>query len=733
MFGIVAQQRSGTHFLGSLLSSHPHVISLGEEIIASKGTRNNFYTYLGAQAASNPDAIRPPNLPEIWRGFVGFLAQQYPDVRQLGVIIMYNQLELLPPPLAERILAEVRIIHLIRRNVLRTHISDYINRNTDKPAHSELQGELVQVKLPSDTLLEELRARVRRIEAMRQVVSRYRHIEISYEELLNCREEALRRLQGYLKIAPAPLSTALQPSNPWPLEDILLNYSDAQAALRGSEFAAMIETTANQTLPEQPSASVQTVEPTSPIGSNAQPLPLQPRMNLPAITKRHADQRAAILPLRIEVGALLDRTLRLEESLAAARERAGWPVLKRVARLISALRRTRSLPGSEKRDRHFVRCATVLLKSGLFDSEYYLRRNPDVAAAGIEPVAHYIRWGAAELRSPSPYFSTRWYVEQYPDVLESEKNPLYHFIVSGYAEGRLPQPVSVAALSATDAEQELNHAAPVFGPIRPVEPRRTIAATKGEPADGIIDINAPANCATRSRARLVVYTALFGDYDELFLPSRAQAQRCDFVVFTDQPNVPPPWRRGYVDFAGPDDSRRNRFYKLLPHRLFPQYEWSLYLDSNIDLRSDPIAFLDRYCDLGADFLLFRHPSRTSIAEELAACIEKRKDDAVLMVRQVARYLDSGFRHDFPLTENNVLLRRHNARDLVDLNETWWEEVRSSSGRDQLSLSYVIETKRCHRIALFEGGNVTVRNSPDFRLRPHRQRFYLADALDDPAY
>lgn len=423
---------------------------------------------------------------------------------------------------------------------------------------------------------------------------------------------------------------------------------------------------------------------------------------------------------------LLDRALRLKSLLAAERKSAGSRILRRIEHFTYALRSAmRAAPAKpRKQDQHIERYAAVLLKSGLFDPEYYLRHNPDVAAAGVDPVLHYLQCGASELRNPSPYFSTRWYLRRYPDVAASGKNPLYHFIVSGFAEGRLPLPRNPAALSATDPGSELAVERPVFGPVIARGPSAAAAAQDRAEHD------ATAASAVPSDGRLVVYTSLFGTYDDLFLPSAAQTQGCDFVVFTDQPNIPPPWRRGPISYVAPCQTRQSRFYKLLPHRLFPQYEWSLYVDANIDIRVNPIEFFERYCALDSDFFVFRHPSRVSILEELGACIGLRKDDAELMVRQVAQYLQSGFRQAFQLTENNVLLRRHNDPDLAELSESWWEEVRSKSRRDQLSFSYVVERKDYRRIALFEEGRLTARNCPGFRVRPHRHQFRARDLIDD---
>lgn len=57
------------------------------------------------------------------------------------------------------------------------------------------------------------------------------------------------------------------------------------------------------------------------------------------------------------------------------------------------------------------RAAALIAKSDLFDADWYERRNPDVADWGLNPVRHYIAYGAAEGRDPSPKFDTSWYTQ----------------------------------------------------------------------------------------------------------------------------------------------------------------------------------------------------------------------------------------------------------------------------------------------------------------------------------
>lgn len=69
-------------------------------------------------------------------------------------------------------------------------------------------------------------------------------------------------------------------------------------------------------------------------------------------------------------------------------------------------------------------------RSEYFDAEWYLEQNPDVAAAGMDPVVHFVRYGWREGRDPSASFKLRQYVEANPEVRDSGANPLIHFLHS---------------------------------------------------------------------------------------------------------------------------------------------------------------------------------------------------------------------------------------------------------------------------------------------------------------
>jgi GT2 family glycosyltransferase len=70
----------------------------------------------------------------------------------------------------------------------------------------------------------------------------------------------------------------------------------------------------------------------------------------------------------------------------------------------------------------------LIAASGLFDSDWYLEQYPDVRASGIDPLVHYLDYGANEDRDPNPLFDTDGYLNRYPAVRAAGANPLVHYL-----------------------------------------------------------------------------------------------------------------------------------------------------------------------------------------------------------------------------------------------------------------------------------------------------------------
>lgn len=86
----------------------------------------------------------------------------------------------------------------------------------------------------------------------------------------------------------------------------------------------------------------------------------------------------------------------------------------------------------------------VLASSALFDADWYLTQYPDGAIKGMSPARHYLLYGAAEGRNPSPRFDGNWYLKQNPDVVRLGMNPLMHYALHGRKQGREIRPSAQA-------------------------------------------------------------------------------------------------------------------------------------------------------------------------------------------------------------------------------------------------------------------------------------------------
>lgn len=62
-------------------------------------------------------------------------------------------------------------------------------------------------------------------------------------------------------------------------------------------------------------------------------------------------------------------------------------------------------------------------KSKMFDEDWYTETYRDVGALSMDPVEHYVKFGADMRRDPNPNFSTRFYLDTHPGVLKKNLNP----------------------------------------------------------------------------------------------------------------------------------------------------------------------------------------------------------------------------------------------------------------------------------------------------------------------
>lgn len=203
--------------------------------------------------------------------------------------------------------------------------------------------------------------------------------------------------------------------------------------------------------------------------------------------------------------------------------------------------------------------------------------------------------------------------------------------------------------------------------------------------------------------RIAIYTAIFGKKDDLLTPLVVPAN-CDYICFTDQPLHSNIWDVRYVPRPLSDPTRSARRYKILAHEYLPEYDLSMWIDGNVMLRSDPTELFEQYLadanlaviDHGASALMPLH-SLAEHEERLLAMerVGKSQDDPAIISRQGEHYRSAGYPDTQGLAWTLVLLRRHNAPDVVRAMNAWWAELEQWSKRDQMSFNYVAWREGLH--------------------------------------
>ncbi len=115
--------------------------------------------------------------------------------------------------------------------------------------------------------------------------------------------------------------------------------------------------------------------------------------------------------------------------------------------------------------------------SGLLDPDWYRAQYPDVDMTGLDPVVHYLRYGARLGRDPGPLFRTVLYRDLHPEAERDGANPLVHYLQTRKRTGQAPAPDPGRVLWAAARLEERGdpaHALAVAKTLLPAELAHTL-------------------------------------------------------------------------------------------------------------------------------------------------------------------------------------------------------------------------------------------------------------------
>jgi hypothetical protein len=187
---------------------------------------------------------------------------------------------------------------------------------------------------------------------------------------------------------------------------------------------------------------------------------------------------------------------------------------------------------------------------------------------------------------------------------------------------------------------------------------------------------------TENRKSIAVITAIFGSYDDV----PPVPKGFDEAVLVSDKKIDSDWRNIVIE-SKQTPRLSAKLPKFRPDK-FTKCNSSVWVDASMRDDSDWLleASLEklRFYDL----VLFRHPQRDNILEEMLESIKMDKYFNQPIVQQVRNYQLLGFKDDVGLWAGGVIARNHNSNNIT-FGDQWLEQNENWSIQDQISLPYII--------------------------------------------
>lgn len=193
------------------------------------------------------------------------------------------------------------------------------------------------------------------------------------------------------------------------------------------------------------------------------------------------------------------------------------------------------------------------------------------------------------------------------------------------------------------------------------------------------------------KPKIVVYTALNGNCDGL-REDQFETNTADFFVFTTDNVKSNVWqiKPFYAPFVDP--ILNSKMFKVLPWQYFSDYDYSIYIDGTIAIKSNPKELIEKFLN-GFDFAVYKHAARDCIYDEYVVDMMYRKyEPSFLRELQREKYKAEGVPANVGLWECGILIRRH-TESVKRLCEEWWSEITAFTSSDQCSFARTVYLRR----------------------------------------
>ncbi len=229
------------------------------------------------------------------------------------------------------------------------------------------------------------------------------------------------------------------------------------------------------------------------------------------------------------------------------------------------------------------------------------------------------------------------------------------------------------------------------------------------------------------KGKTVVYTCICNNYDNLMSPV-VRTDDTDYIVFSNNDSVVQgtkywqyrPISKQLKKKCNYNPILINRYIKMHPHELFPDYDLALYIDGNIRVISN-IQDCFGYINKKTGLAMHEHAKRSDVYQEAKMCVKLNKGNKKEIKKLIKDYKHQNFPHNFGLYEAGIIavdLKNKNAQKVLN---AWYKEfVNRGTLRDQLSLPYVLWQKGYNYVDIGSLGS-NIHHNVKFRVDEHKYK------------
>jgi hypothetical protein len=191
---------------------------------------------------------------------------------------------------------------------------------------------------------------------------------------------------------------------------------------------------------------------------------------------------------------------------------------------------------------------------------------------------------------------------------------------------------------------------------------------------------------------IVIYTVLTGSYEKLIQPRKIDPD-FRYICFSDDNKVEKDsvWEYRSIPYCANNKQILSRYPKMHPHLLLDEFDYSVYIDANVQILDDTLYKKVKQLASSNERLAgMKHQEVSCAYVEGLRIYTIGKERNIEVILDTLRFLRrENFPYNYGMYEANVIFRNHHDSMVIKQCELWWDCYSKYVKRDQVTYPYTL--------------------------------------------